>query len=129
MSVWGKKISLMIATLSGLVLLLLPSVASAAAPVFVADAKSNVCQGIGGCPTGGDSALERVIGLAVNVLTIIGGIAAVIMIIVAGIRYINSGGDASKTASAKNALLYAVIGLVVIGMAQIVVRFVIDKAE
>lgn len=51
----------------------------------------------------------QVISLA---LAVLGGIA-VIMIVIGGIRYTLSGGDAGQTKSAKNTILYSVIGLVV----------------
>jgi hypothetical protein len=54
-----------------------------------------------------------------------GGVAAVIVIIVAGILYATSNGDAAKVQRAKNAILYAVIGLVVIVMAFMITRFII----
>lgn len=63
----------------------------------------------------------------INVLTIIVGIIAVIMIIVGGLRYVTSGGDANKVSAAKNTLLYAIIGLVIVALAQVIVNFVLDK--
>jgi ABC-type Fe3+ transport system permease subunit len=64
----------------------------------------------------------------INILSTIVGIIAVIMIVVAGFRYITSAGDTNKITSARNTLLYAVIGLVIVALAQVIVRFVLDKA-
>jgi hypothetical protein len=61
----------------------------------------------------------------INLLSVVVGIVAVIMIILAGFRYITSGGKQESVASAKNALLYAIIGLVIVALAQIIVRFVL----
>lgn len=55
------------------------------------------------------------------------GIVAVIVIIVGGIRYTTSNGDAAKTKSSKNTILYAVVGLVVIIMAAAITDFVIKN--
>jgi hypothetical protein len=90
-----------------------------------------VCEGInaggGSCADDGGG-LTNVVKLIVNILSLVAGIAAVIMIIVGGLRYITSGGDSSKIAGAKNAILYAIVGLVVVALAQFVVRFVLDNA-
>jgi hypothetical protein len=55
------------------------------------------------------------------------GIIAVIMIIFAGFKYVTSGGDSGKISSAKNTLTYAVVGIVVAGVSQLIVRFVVTK--
>ena len=55
------------------------------------------------------------------------GIIAVVMIIVGGIKYITSGGDSGNVTAAKNTILYAVIGLVVVALAQIIVKFVLGR--
>ncbi len=52
---------------------------------------------------------------------------AVIMIIVGGLRYITSGGSDTSVTSAKNTILYAIIGLIIVALAQIMVRFVLSK--
>lgn len=64
----------------------------------------------------------------INTLSIIVGTISVIMIIIGGFRYVISGGDSSATKSAKDTILYAVIGLVVVIFAQVIVRFVITNA-
>lgn len=62
-----------------------------------------------------------------GIITILVGIAAVIMIIVGGFQYITSAGDPARVSSAKNTLLYAVIGIVVVLFAQAIVQFVIRR--
>jgi Type IV secretion system pilin len=73
------------------------------------------------------SALDNVIQTAVNVLSAIVGIIAVIMIIVGGFRYVTSGGNDTSVTSAKNTILYAIIGLVVVALAQVIVHFTLSK--
>jgi cytochrome bd-type quinol oxidase subunit 2 len=63
----------------------------------------------------------------INIFSIVVGVAAVIMIIIGGLRYIISGGDSGNVTSAKNTILYAIIGLVVVALAQFIVKFVLSK--
>ena len=72
--------------------------------------------------------LTNFISDALNVLSIIVGVVAVIMIIVGGFRYIASGGKAESITSAKNIILYAIVGLIIVALAQVVVRFIIQRA-
>ena len=51
-----------------------------------------------------------------------------IVIVVAGFKYVTSAGDASKIASAKNTLIYAIVGLIIVAMSQAIVRFVLQRA-
>lgn len=96
-----------------------------------ADIKDDIQQGTdsaAGASGAGDpgTSLNQTVAGVVNVLSIIVGIVAVFMVILAGFRYITSGGEANKVASAKNALIYAIIGLVIVAVAQLIVRFVIN---
>jgi cytochrome bd-type quinol oxidase subunit 2 len=77
--------------------------------------------------TEGSSNLNNVITDIVNIFSVIVGIVSVIMIIYGGFRYVTSGGDSGNVSSAKNTIIYAVIGLVVVALAQFIVQFVLDK--
>ena len=55
------------------------------------------------------------------------GIVSVIMVVIGGFKYVISAGDSSGVQSAKNTVLYAVIGLVVTGVAGTIVRFVVGR--
>lgn len=72
---------------------------------------------------GPDGILTRVI----NILSFIVGVAAVIAIMVAGFRYVTSNGDSSTTAIAQKTIIYGVVGLVVVAVAQTIVIFVLSK--
>lgn len=54
-------------------------------------------------------------------------IIAVLIIIIGGVRYATSNGDAAQVKAAKNTILYAVVGLVVIIMATAITSFVISN--
>ena len=62
-----------------------------------------------------------------NILLFIAGALAVIMIIWGGMRYVTSGGESSKVTTAKNTIIYALLGLVVVALSQFIVKFVLAK--
>ena len=77
-----------------------------------------------GVPTGGgDTLLQN----ALNLAYFLAGAIAVIVIIVAGIWYVVSSGDAGRVAKAKNLLTYAIGGLVIIVSAFAITNFVIGR--
>jgi predicted permease len=107
---------------------LVPAIALADTP------QSTVCQTLGSngnCtsnPTNGVS-LNSVIKAIINILSLVVGVVAVIMVIIGGFRYITSGGDSNNVTSAKNTILYAIVGLVVVALAQAIVKFVLNKLK
>ncbi len=113
-----------------------------AAPVFAQSAQDQINNGLctganltftdtptgGGCDAGDATAkINNLIHTVVNLLSAIVGLVAVIMIIVGGLRYITSGGNDTSVTSAKNTILYAIIGLIIVALAQLIVRFVLNK--
>lgn len=89
--------------------------------------KDELCKGIGGCNrTDQGPTLTTVIKNITNILLFVIGAVSVIMIIVGGLRYVTSGGDNSAVASAKNTIMYAVVGIVVAFAAYAIVNFVIN---
>lgn len=81
------------------------------------------------CGKDASGKVDDLIRNIVNILSFIIGIIAVIMIIVSGLRFITSGGDPNSVSSARNGVIYAVIGLVLVGMAQFIVRFVLSRTS
>lgn len=112
-------------------------------PAQTTSIADNVCKGVLGTQTGkppapdttvsdcsngnGDQTLYSVLGRIINIFSIVVGSVSVIMIIVGGFRYIISGGDSSGVSGAKNTILYAVVGLIIVLFAQVLVRFVITS--
>ena len=81
-------------------------------------------------PTGvDDTSITNLAKRIIQTFSIIVGAAAVIMIIYGGFRYITSGGESGRVGSAKNALLYAIIGLVIVALAQLIIHFVLNQAN
>ena len=101
------------------------------------DIQSNLCSAANsltvdsntGCSgtTNGTDKVNGIIKTIINIFSIVVGVVAVIMIIVGGFRYITSGGNDSNVAGAKNTIIYALIGLVVVALAQFIVQFVLNK--
>lgn len=79
------------------------------------------------CDAGTKSKLPDYVKIIVNTLLFILAAVSVVVIIIAGITYTTSGGDATLVTKAKNTLLYAVVGLVVAIMAYAIVNYVIGK--
>jgi hypothetical protein len=79
--------------------------------------------------TKGASKVQGVLTTIVNLFSIVVGLIAVIMLIYGGLKYITSGGDSGKAASARTAIVSAIIGLVIVALAQIIVQFVLTKAN
>lgn len=87
-------------------------------------AKDQVLNGIG--DTGSDcsgSGVTDFISKVVSILSYVVGVAAIIVIILSGLRYITAAGDSAKITSAKNTLIYALIGIAVAALAQFLVNF------
>jgi len=104
------------------------------AAASAADSTTEACQKLGSssafCASkkdsvGGTNGFAKII---TNILLFLVGTAAVIMIILGGIKYTTSNGDASQIKSAKDTILYSVVGLIVAIMAWGIVTFVIDQA-
>lgn len=62
-----------------------------------------------------------------SVLLFIVGAVAVIMIVIGGLRYVISGGDATQVQAAKNTILYALVGIIIAILAYAAVNFVITS--
>ena len=64
-----------------------------------------------------------------NILLFVIGAIAVVMLIIGGIRYVVSQGDQNAVTSAKNTILYAIIGIVVAFLAYAAVNFVTSNVK
>lgn len=74
-----------------------------------------------------DTDVDSLIGTVVNTLLFIIGAVAVIMLIFGGFRYVTSGGDSNAVTSAKNTILYAIIGIIVAVLAYAIVNWVLGE--
>lgn len=122
-----RKATLLLTSLIAGFMLMAPATA-------LAQSKNEVCQGIGlatgstGCATpAGTPSVNSTVKSAINILSFIVGVISVVMVIIGGLKFITSSGDAANVSSARNTIIYAVVGLVVVALAQVIVRFVLDK--
>ena len=124
-----KKIILVLALVTSTLFVLHSGTVHAA---LFDNSTSQACAGVGlgsnGC-SGGGAKLTSVIAVALNILSVLVGVAAVFMIVLGGYRYVSSGGDSGKVSSAKSTILYAVIGLVIVALAQGIVVFVLNATN
>jgi len=139
-----KNVILMAATLMVGTSSLLGLAVATSVPVFAAGTgttngiEQNLCKGAGTASGAGANdtscssnnfSLSGIATSAVNIFSWVVGIVAVIMIIVGGFRYISSGGSSDKVGSAKNTLIYAIVGLIIVALAQFIVHFVVQTAN
>jgi hypothetical protein len=130
-----KKIKNMLFALAAVAALATPALVPAA--VYADDITDGLCQGVNldtsttDCSGSAGDAQTKVNDLlkeVINIFSIIVGIIAVFMIIFGGLKYITSGGDSGNVSGAKNTIIYALVGLVIVALAQFIVRFVLGKA-
>ena len=78
------------------------------------------------CGANGDD-LNGFLANIASILTFIIGAVAVIMIIVGAIKYVTANGDQSQISSAKNTILYSIVGLILAIAAGGIVVFVLER--
>ena len=115
-----------------------PALVPAFAGTASASIQTELCNGVGaadgnascGTQGSGDAAggVKLLATKIINIFSVVIGAVAVIMILFGGFRYITSGGDSGRVGTAKNTLIYAIIGLIIVAVAQIIVRYVINTA-
>ena len=87
----------------------------------------NSVQSCGTSKTSGTSTVNKMVSIIISTLSWFVGIVSVIVIIIAGFQFITSGGDSNRVNKAKNALFYAMIGLLIVALAQFLVHFVLNN--
>lgn len=128
-----KKLKNLLVVAASISVLLTPAFVPAVASAQ--DVNGSLCSGAsaslnGGTDCSGGQAtnkLNGIIKLVINLFSLIVGIVSVIMIIIGGLKYITSGGEASNISGAKNTIIYAIVGLVIVALAQFIVHFVLGK--
>ena len=90
------------------------------------DPNSALCQDHRADSSG--SRLTGVLRSVANMVSILAGIAGVIMIMIGGFRYIRSSGEPAKLSEAQSTIIYAIIGLLVAAAGQLIVAFVLNRA-
>jgi hypothetical protein len=75
----------------------------------------------------GEKPLEETLGMLINVLLGLLGIIFLVLTIYAGFLWMTAGGDEKQVAKAKQIIITAVIGLVILLSAYAISQFVIDQ--
>lgn len=118
---------------------LVPAVANAADPTNNLNINSALCNGVNNSNTPdasctvseaeGANKVQDMVNKVVSIFSWVVGIVSVIMIIFGGFKYITSGGDSNGVTSAKNTIMFAIVGLVIVALAQVIVKFVIGTVD
>lgn len=82
-----------------------------------------------GLPTSGGSVGNAQLKSIMGVVYMVAVVIAVVVIIIAGILYATSSGDAAKITRAKKAILYSIIGLIVVIIAFTITNLVISEVR
>lgn len=124
-----KRLAVMLATL---LCLLAPATAFAYNPLGNACGAGGGASGSSACHTSGNDPIAGQNGVLKKVSVIvafIAGVAAVIIIIVAGLDMVLAGGDAQRVAKARTAIIGAAIGLAIIATSESILLFVLSKLQ
>lgn len=123
-------------SLSALLMMFVPTLLPAVTMAASTAASEAICEGANdgtGDPScSGDTAGNTVSGIvraAIRIFQGIIGIISLFVMLTGGLNYITSGGDSAKTKSARERIMYAVIGLVVVGIAEILVQFALNRVR
>lgn len=87
---------------------------------------SPICEEVRKNTSNETTGVDKTLRTVANILAYVGGFIAVVIMVLSGIRLIMSDGDSSKIAIARNSIIYAAIGIVVIIFARALVLFVIN---
>lgn len=82
------------------------------------------CNSLLGCDPAGVDAIETLFARIINISLGAAFVALVIVLIVAGIKYITSGGDAKALSSAHSAVTWALLGFLFLALAWLIVQLI-----
>ena len=98
------------------------------------ESKKAACEGIGGatagsegCGSGAGIKVGNLIKTVVSILSWVVGVISVIVLIIGGLKFITANGDSSAINSARSTIIYALVGVVIAALAQVLVVFVIGR--
>jgi hypothetical protein len=90
---------------------------------------ADVCTDVNSVNSGTQDPIYKIIKTAIEVISFVTGVAASILIIISGLRFITSGGDPAKVGQAKSSLLYAIIGIFIVMISQGIIVFILNKVS
>lgn len=130
-----KKIKHLLLTGALLLLAFAPVLSTNLVHAQVSDeSKDAACQGLGGatgdaCTGDAGSSVGNLVASIINILSWIVGLISIVMMIVGGLKFVTSNGNAQAISSARSTVIYALVGVVVAVVAQVLVRFVVTRVD
>lgn len=137
-----QKLKSIFVTLGAMSIALLPALAlvpASASAATTPNIYNSLCTGTNldltqsntdcGTSSASNDNLQSLLTKIINIFSVVVGVIAVVMIIVGGLRYITSGGDTGRVGAAKTTIIYALVGLVVVALAQLIVHFVLSQSQ
>ena len=94
--------------------------------VFLASGDNAFAQ-VQNANTGASANVDDIISKSINFALMAIAIVSVFMLILGGFKYTTSNGDSAKVTSAKNTIMYSLIGLLIAIFAYAIVNFVVNK--
>lgn len=85
---------------------------------------SPACSGTG---VAGSNPIVETLNKVTALISILSGIAAVILLIIAGFMFVTANGESGKVEEAKKTVIYTVVGLFVVILARAIIGFVISR--
>ncbi len=117
-----------------LVLLAVPRVSLAQEavldPVCLNNPQATLCKDNATPQTPGNNSIlgpNGVVTKAAGIITIVVGIASVLMILIGAVQYVISGGDPARLNKAKDTIIYALVGMVITLLSRAIITFVLNK--
>jgi hypothetical protein len=90
---------------------------------------TDVCKEVNKAQGSATNPVISVIKAAISIIAYVIGVAAVVGVIVSGIRLVTSGGDAGSVATARSGLIFSLVGIMVAIFAQLIVVFILSKIQ
>ena len=82
--------------------------------------------GSGGVNPKSSTSISNLVQRIVSILAWVAGVAAIVVMVVQGLRMILSGGDSSALANARNGIIYAIVGLAIAVTAPHLVGYILS---
>lgn len=126
-----KKLFILLVVVMGALTLL---TAFSGTNALAVSGKDAICEGVqagnsGASCAGGASTLSNNIKNALRVFQVIVGIVSIFYMVYAGLKFVTSGGSSDGVKSARNTILYASIGLIIVVISQFIIQFVLSNFD
>lgn len=99
---------------------------------YAASAQDQILSGVDEACSGGTcnddgNTIGDTVSAVIDILSVVVGAVSVIMVIIGGLKYTSSQGDSSSISSAKNTIIYAMVGILIVALAQVITKLVIGR--